>query len=394
MAKGRYWYKRRGADFVMATIGFPSSDHKWAYSAIIDMLNDRDRPLADDPGFICGFTGLSKQKWASVRRFLFENEYLVAAGDGYLTNPQFERERAERSEAHDQAVRLGREGGRKSAAIRQGSLDLEDEPPARARVRDEAKGPRKVRDNREKIAEKSPTLSGPSDGRPLKSGEKIEPPPQAPYAREEAREESNTTLPDPSPRLDDDASADRAGLGREVLDRIEDEETRRLYALVARTSGHAPVGTTQFERAVRFVERWRADGIGFDEVVIPTIRRMVAESADETRTLGRFDKAIRHAHAKADARSSLGKPETPEPVLEPEGEDERFRKLRRALLERMGPFSYAMIGNRTTFEVVEDAGAGRRPVRVTTRGPSKLMDTEWAGLVRAAARSMGFTDVW
>jgi len=92
MARHRPWYKRSGSDFVMATLGFPSSDHKWAYSAIIDMLNDRDRPLADDPGFICGFTGLSKQKWAAVRRWLIDGGYLIVVGDGCLSNPRFERE--------------------------------------------------------------------------------------------------------------------------------------------------------------------------------------------------------------------------------------------------------------------------------------------------------------
>jgi hypothetical protein len=177
MAHGRPWYKRNGSDLVMATLSFPSSDHKWAYSAIIDMLNDRDRPLADDAGFICGFTGLSKQKWASVRRYLLEHEYLALIDGGYISNPRFERERLERVAEHERSVEAGRAGGLKSAAQRE---------PKNGRSH---KSSNLVATNRQLLCDLPQTLAEPSNGHELKTNDLFEPPPQA-RARVELRGES------------------------------------------------------------------------------------------------------------------------------------------------------------------------------------------------------------
>jgi uncharacterized protein YdaU (DUF1376 family) len=162
MAHGRPWYKRAGGDFVMATMAMPDAETKWAYSAIVDILNDRDRPLPDDPGFICGFTGLSKRRWAVVRDYLVAHGYLVPTPDGQLTNPRFERERAERAAAHQKSVEGGREGGKRSAAARaaQPELELGDGQTAQ-------KNPEKVEKNSPKNHSKSKDKSEvPANGSP------------------------------------------------------------------------------------------------------------------------------------------------------------------------------------------------------------------------------------
>jgi uncharacterized protein YdaU (DUF1376 family) len=142
MAHGRPWYKRAGGDFLMAVIHMPDAEHKWAYSAIIDMLNDRDRPIADEAGFISGFTGLSRKKWSIVRAYLLKHGYLALTDDGHLTNPRFERERADRHASQERSVEAGRKGGRASAAARagQGELGLDDQAEKRAESTPDSRG--------------------------------------------------------------------------------------------------------------------------------------------------------------------------------------------------------------------------------------------------------------
>jgi uncharacterized protein YdaU (DUF1376 family) len=190
MAHGRPWYKRNGSDFLFAAMSMPDAEHKWAYSAIIDMLNDRDRAIPDDAAFICGFTGLSRKKWAAVRAWLLahrnadgEPDKLLLNDAGDITNPRFERERLERIAERDAAAANGRKGGKKSAAMRaQPDLPLtpsaDDRPVYRA-----DKHPDSTPDS----PPITPTIV---DATPANINDLAQAPPQASRARKEARGES------------------------------------------------------------------------------------------------------------------------------------------------------------------------------------------------------------
>src|SRR6185369_5154112 len=111
MVAGRPYYHAYPADFFMATQGW-DLETKGAYRLIIDLLNDRDRPVPDDPKFIAGVIGCSIQKWRKIRETLLVSGKLMHTEDGlHLTNPRFEREHAARSESRTAAQMNGHLGG-------------------------------------------------------------------------------------------------------------------------------------------------------------------------------------------------------------------------------------------------------------------------------------------
>ncbi len=370
----------------MSTMDFPSSDHKWVFSVIIDMLNDQDRPLRDCPKFIRGITGVSIQKWTAVRRYLIDHGHLIELDGGYISNRRFERERTERENSHKASVEHGKVGGLKSAASNQ-------KPPC-----PNVEGQEKVGDNPELISKFSKKKNRPTATKWQKLGDCDRPPPQAPGARQEARIESNLTQPNESiGNWLDRETEGRAGRDDDCS-KLEEADLRVLYESVAAASGHNPVAPDQIQRATRFVRKWRDAGMDFDKVVFPTIRAMISESSEPTRTLGRFDARIFHEHARMAATPKDRAYQPPaEPLLAPEGEAEIFRPMRDALLKKMGPAAYSTFLNHVRFEEVHDVpGEGRRVMGVTyvRKGSIILMDGNRVGLVTRAAKAIGFTEVW
>jgi hypothetical protein len=337
MAHGRPWYKRAGADFVMATLGMPDAETKWAYSAIVDMLNDRDRPLMDDAGFICGFTGLSRKKWASVRAYLIAGGYLVELGDGLISNPRFERERAERMTDHERAVADGREGGKKSAALRaagQGDLDLsDDDRPAKPPKNGPKVGSRVPLKSADKPAKVEPAAP--------KNKDLAEPPPQARARakRLEAREEGE--LP-PTP-LSDESAAGGGGAEGIPLDTWDALGTAQE---LARLAGVGLINPKRIAEAVQTVALWRDDGIDFAETVVPAIRAETMAHPDRPiYALAYFDARIRKAHAVTlNGRHSpqlRRKPAEPAPVINDQDDnDPRLAELRARLKDQVGERIY------------------------------------------------------
>lgn len=275
MASGRPWYKRSGGDFVMATLGMPDADHKWAYSAIIDMLNDRDRPLADEAAFIVGFTGLTKQKWGRVRAYLIDHGYLALTSDGRLTNPRFEREQAERDAAHDQAVAAGRAGGKKSAAMRaagQGDLDLGQTDQG-----ENLEESSHVSSNL--VASLSEETADIGKQKPRKSANGGQPPPQATRARKrlEAREESHVQPPSPigAARIDPHGLSDQ----------------------LCRIAGVRNVEPARIIANDQIVREWLALGVGVVEME-QAILNGREQSPRPVHSLKYFDPPIRRDHAR------------------------------------------------------------------------------------------------
>ncbi|MFL6864061.1 MAG: hypothetical protein ACJ8DZ_13790 [Allosphingosinicella sp.] len=390
----------------MATLGFPDAETKWAYSAIIDMLNDRDRPLTDDAGFICGFTGLSRKKWAIVRRYLLETEsgsgepFLQLTDRGDLTNPRFERERAERRSSHEDSVEFGRAGGRKSAALRaagQTELDLPDGEDSRAhapaRSDPARKSGRKSPDSTPNSrVESAPNGAEKPRGGQSKSNGLAQPPPQATRARQtpEIREEDS-----PRPAAEPDPPV-RAHARETPPDRLNDHDLQDLVDAVCDASGYRPVSPGQLDRAFRIVKEWRDAGFDFTEVVVPTVKAVVSESRDPTRTLGRFTARIRHEHARLKAKGEAGTPYRPpvSPVLDVPGEGPAVRAIRAELLKRVGTAVYCAVANTARLEPVTDAAAGRAPLRVISAGPASLNDGHTGTVLAQIAKRHGFTEIW
>lgn len=409
MAQGRPWYKRSGADFVMATLSMPDAETKWAYSAIIDMLNDRDRPLADDPGFICGFTGLTKQKWGRVRRWLLEHGYLVTSEPGLLTNPRFERERAERLAAHELAVEAGRLGGKKSAQMRaagQGEMDLGEAVDSRAPAHTRT-GRSDIGENLQETDQLSSNFSSSlleestdiTSEKQRKTAKTTQPPPQALYAREEARDKSpdrsQPDSPHSNPRPDNEAGQD----GRKTPGgRLADQDLKAVFDRCCETAGFRPTSPTVIANGMALVEDWTKQGIDLETVVLPTIRAVISDSDQRTRSLHRFRDAVQHQHAKAQAATRKGgKPRyTPptSPITEPTDEDPALRPIRAQMLEQLGPDCFAMTMNRVRLQIIEDARGHPLRVNGDQHAVEQLVHGNFAATLRKIALKHGFDAVW
>lgn len=186
--------------------------------------------------------------------------------------------------------------------------------------------------------------------------------------------------------------------------RLDDRDLQALFNAVCDAAGFNPVSPGQINLAYAKVEAWRDAGIDFTEVVVPTIQHTVAHSSDPTRTLGRFDKAVRHEHARRGAKVATGGPYVPPPVPITVVEDEApvFALIRQELLERMGATSYCATANHVRFEAVEMGdtphrdGKPRIPMKVIepTKGFGKFMDGDRPSILRAVAKRHGFNEVW
>lgn len=377
MAHGRPWYKRNGGDFVMATMHFPDNDHRWAYSSIVDTLNDRDRPIADDPGFICGIASLSKQKWTKVRAYLLHAGYLTLTEDGSLTNPRFERERAEREAEHERSVAAGRAGGRKSAAARgtdQGDLGLSGGKPAT-----------KLEESYQQSSNLVETNIGLPEAVQAENKDLAQPPPQATRAREEARgespEEESTT-----------ANPTTAKVAVDVFDLYG--QMQRLCSIGA----VAVIRPTDIAREVDTVKAWIAAAYDMEGTVIPTIERQLANTKQDTiGSLNFYSPAIAKAHATASRKPKAQA--GPKPVVMFPDEDPRMSPLRSDLLQALGEWAYVTFLNKVRLEPVpvEDMGDDpRRPLQLV--GPQNLVaalfDGERRRIMTTTARRHGFSDVW
>lgn len=181
--------------------------------------------------------------------------------------------------------------------------------------------------------------------------------------------------------------------------RLANADLKDLYDAVCEASGFTSSSPDAINRAFQTIERWKHQGFDFESVVIPTILKTVANSEESTRTLGRFTKAISEEHARQRARQLTGKPKVPlkangSPVLAPPGESD-FSKLRQTLLDLLGEPVYVNFANAVRFEDHGKTGDSH-PLYVT--GPPTLTEPlvhgKFAGSMRKAATSHGFTDVW
>lgn len=179
--------------------------------------------------------------------------------------------------------------------------------------------------------------------------------------------------------------------------RLGNADLHAKFEAVCEAAGFRPVAPAAIDRGLRTVEDWLKAGYDIDEVILPTIRSVIADSKDgPTRTLGRFRGPIAHEHARLVARAKTGKPKEPPkaPLLEPPDEDPALRPFRADLLERLGPKLYALLANAARFEVVDHGD--KRPLRV--RGSEYAVEAlahgANSGIVRTVARAHGFTEVW
>lgn len=171
-----------------------------------------------------------------------------------------------------------------------------------------------------------------------------------------------------------------------------------LHALVCEAAGYRAVSPTSIAASMDEVKEWRDRGLDFENVVLPAIRAVVASSKpdDRTRTLGRFRHAIAREEAKFIEAGEKGRKHVPtaSPILAPKGEDERFRPIRAALLERLGPGLYVTALNDVRFEAVPvEFGSDKAPLRLKGSRAQATVDN-YGPAILALAKPHGFTVLW
>lgn len=364
MVAGRPFYPRYPQDFIMAVRGW-DLEMVGAYSLIVDHLNERDRHLPDDARFMAGLLNCSQQRWRKIRQFLVDHGKVIVTDDGYLTNPRFERDKADRLRKRGESIQHGHAGGLISQAIRAGQTEL----PLGEQTK---KPPRKLAKSDQLSGNFVESHSRNANTKPNKINTPAQPPPQAPCAR--VRDQS----------LERDSS--QPSVHARTHAREDPDPLEANYSLVCNAAGFSPSAPAQIELAKGIVAEWMKAGFDFERTVLPVIKAETARATEPTRTLGRFRRAIALAHAKT-------RPSRPaaEPILEPEREDPRFRPIRTALLGAMGRESYALTLNSVRFRTVE----GRDDV-MRVAGPDHLIDRllQHGSALRTVARAHGFDDIW
>lgn len=346
------------------------------YCTVLWLIASRGAPIEFDSRWIAGFAGVTPRKATAIITKLGAMPNKLVVRNGMIGNRKMLRTVAERDKKSDQA--------RQAANARWHGDDQELPLDYQGDYR-----PDNLGDNRE-INGKIKSKKRPKTAKP----DNADASPSV-RARDSETQKNNSTHPNPQTgsRGDDDAPG---GVGAdEPKSRLHDGDLMDWYQAIAHASGHNPVMPGQIDRAMKFVEAWRADGIDLDEIIIPTIKATIAATSDPTRTLGRFDARIRHEHARKAATPEGRAYKAPAaPITDQPGEEPCMAPLRADLLERLGPKTFARYANPVLFESLDQGG--QRILRVTDKRPPSmaLMDGERSAIVRAVAKRHGFDTVW
>lgn len=351
------------------------------YAIILNLIGDSGGPIEDDPAWIGRRCNISTRRAGMIINELAAMPNKLIRRNGLIGNRRMMEEVAKRTKKGRQARDAANEKWRRWRAEHKPQLPLEE--PGTGSL--------------------SRILPGdiPEIKREIKS--QIKPDESQKTAKEAVRTHSGLARAGVIPESEsenqtNDQSLLEGSRAPESSDRPIGPD-RDLFALlnrVSEASGFRPVLPGAIAKAIDHVRQWRDDGIDFETVVIPIIESTMAKSTDETSSLQRFERRIRHEHARQQAQSKEPTVTPPEPLLEPPDEDPQFRPLRQALLRAMGPVNFAYRFNKVRFDTVNAGDKAVRPLQVTgfTHLTDQLMSGEISIVLRRIARDHGFTTLW
>jgi hypothetical protein len=367
-----------------------SAEEFGVYWTVLLLIASRGAPIEDDRAWLARRCNISTRRLNQILARLTAIPNKLVVRNGMIGNHKMLGVIKERDKKSDQARRAAHSRWHGDDAELPLEAPAPAPPPARARTESAGSGSL----SRLKPEDKSEIIDAKNDRKPQKTATVDDA--DACFPRASARVSETQSLPNPTHPKDlngvDLIAAGQDGMGDKVIGGLlADADLRQLYEAVAEASGHSPADPTRADRAMRFIEGWRKDGLDFDLVVIPTIRAMVSESREPTRTLGRFDARVRHEHARLKATNGSGRRyrAPPEPVMLRPDEPEDVRPFRAALLEVLGPQCYVRLANKIRLDVVPERGV----IRLNDPGPGYLLD-EYRTEVRGCAKAAGFKEVW
>lgn len=396
MAESPYinWFT---SDFLNGVMDL-SADQIGVYAVVLNLIADKGAPIDDDPRWIARRTGCRNTRHAN--RIVGE---LVALGklerrNGLIGNKRMLKEVRRRGAKSDQARDAANAKWDRWRADHRPQLPLGESPV------DESDSVRS-----QKTGQKSGRFS--ATNRNLTEQKNIE---------EKTDESHKSAIPEPADAADSRAGAnpdpesiertiesDSIGIARESessdgsVDRSFDSEGAfvRLFERVSEAAGFIPGGTTSYATATEQLRDWlRLEGIDPETTILPCIRATMARSGDDrTSSLKRFDRAVRHEHARQSALRTNGsqpaKP-PPDPILEHPEESPELADFRRAAFEQLGPWVFDRFANHALFEPERQPNG--RLILFALFAPNArritIHDDELA--FARIARRHGFDDLW
>lgn len=372
------------------------------YAVVLNLIGDQGGPIDDDSAWIARRCNISTRRAGMILAELEAMPNKIVRRNGLIGNRRMLAEVQKRDKRSRQA---------KAAADARWERWREGHKPQLPLEQNGAKKHKKARD---------PAIPDHADAQPDTKAANGQLSPDYPGDNPKINPEIKTGINSQDPQNSADADAnEHGGLARAAVipesesiqsndhktltvegdDRSIDRpnDLISLLELVCAAAGYVPTTVTAQAKALDYIKAWRDGGIDFPETVLPTIRRLVHESADPTSSLARFDKQIRHDHARRTGRPKDAPPlkPPPEPILEFEGEAEIMRTVRAKILEHLGPRLYALHCHTVKLSSTEGPN-DTIPLIVTHQraSPFRLLDAERTPLIHHIAKQNGFTVVW
>lgn len=347
-----------------------SAEEIGVYCTTLWLIASRGAPIEFDSRWIAGFAGVTPRKATTIINKLAGMPNKLVVRNGMIGNRKMLRTVAERDRKSDQA---------RAAAHARWHGDEAELPLDHPRQKQGDKHGDNPLDNREIID-------------PIKSKKRRET-----AKPDDADASSFTRARDSETQNNNQPNGKTLEVGGDEKDDRPVARDMPLFDQVCEAAGYNPIQPGHIAKAHDQIRAWRDAGIDFEAIIIPTIKSIIANSNDPTSSLIRFDKHVRHQHAKSGATpASMSYKPPAAPITDQPGEEECFAPLRADLLKAMGATTFSRYVNAVLFETVPDAPGGRRIMRVIDKrsGPMVLMDDQRATTVRQIARKHGFDDVW
>lgn len=371
------FYKQFTSDFLNGIVDLVA-DEIGVYVVCYNLMYDRNGPIPDDPQWLARRCGTTTHRFNKIRAKLIKMGKLEVRGD-QLGQPRTMKEIAKRQAKSSQA--------RSAAMVRwnrtsEPEFDLDEpddedpsslkEPVAQKDAKSEKKQAKTRRIRQTKIDLNSEKKQSKSQ-KTAKSGNAD--------AFFSSRARVNH-IPDSRIKR---TSAACLHASEKPID--PDDLSDALRAVLI-ASGYSPDQQGQIDQAYDFTEKWLQEGCGLDEIILPTIKAIVARSDDPTSSLKRFDKPIMHQRAKASARpESFAPPKTPRFDQEP---DQKYEALRRDFLSAIGLESYCHYLNDSTIIPIDE-----KPI-IQINGPNAkgLSDGKFLTIMRIVGEKHGLSQIW
>lgn len=349
------WIKFFTSDFLTGVADL-EADEIGVYTVILALIWDRGAPIADDPSWLARRAGTSTRRFNQIKARLVTLGKLQLRG-GMIGNARALAEVARRDGKSEQA---------RNAALQRWHADAEPEL--------------ELGENSQIISGKSGTFS--EDKNVLKS------------RKSDQKPQKTANEPDADAFSLSRARAVQSPESRSRIERTNESvpapprvhAREAAFASVCEAAGFTPTTDQQRNQAKAFLASWERDGLSLEADILPTIRRVVAESDDPTSSLKRFDRHMRHARAKAGATPPAEANGTPAPVRSigrDDPDDERLTAIRTTLRSDLGPKRYDSWLKAVTLSIAED--------RLTLTCPSEFhashVRTEFDHRIRTIAKT-------